>query len=95
MQAQRASSFLRAARVMVMEGWREAIRIGFEYYTLGVGGYPPLLSKVCKVSDPETLSLDFCLASCAAGWWDGLSEGCVCQAWRLELGKRISPLRSK
>src|SRR5260370_41733386 len=59
-QAQSASSFFRATRVMVMEGWREAIRIGFEYCILGGSGgsLPP--SKVCKVFGGWPLGLDFC-----------------------------------
>jgi hypothetical protein len=31
---------LRAARVMVMEGWREAIRMDFEYRILDEAGCP-------------------------------------------------------
>ena len=41
-----------------MEGWREAMRIGFEYAS-GGGEVPPPLSKVCKVFEGETLGLDF------------------------------------
>jgi hypothetical protein len=49
--AQRASSFFRAARVMVMEGWREAIRIGFEYFILCGVGYPHPCQKFVKSSE--------------------------------------------
>src|SRR3981189_1927276 len=57
--AQRASSFFRAAREMVIEGWREAIRIGFEYCIRGGGGIPQPRQKACKVFEGETLGVDF------------------------------------
>jgi hypothetical protein len=58
-QAQSASSLFRAARVMVMEGWRLAIRIGFEYCILRRGGYTHPRRKVRKVFEGDTLGLDF------------------------------------
>jgi hypothetical protein len=42
-----------------MEGWREAIRIGFEYGILRAVGVPLPLSKACKVFEGESLRLDF------------------------------------
>jgi hypothetical protein len=62
-----------------MEGWREAMRIGFEYCILRAVGIPPLLSKVCKVFEGDTLGLDFGFGE-VGGWRvDGLSVRCVCQ----------------
>src|SRR6266550_8528479 len=58
-QAQSASSFLRAARVMVTEGWREAIRIEFEYCILCGLGCPHPCQKVCRVLEGGALGLDF------------------------------------
>src|ERR1700744_1755977 len=44
-QAQSASRRLRSARVIVIEGWREAIRMEFQYCRLGCGGTPLPPSK--------------------------------------------------
>src|SRR5882757_2522564 len=78
-QAQRASSFLRAARVMVMEGWREAIRIDFKYCTLAGVGTPHHPSNVCKVFGAWGLRVDFRLAGWATGWLGGHSVRRGCQ----------------
>jgi len=48
---------------MVIEGWREAIRIQFEYCIPRDDGVPPPPSKVGKVLGGETLGVDFCSAA--------------------------------
>src|SRR6266851_10244489 len=73
-QAQSASSVFRAARVMVIEGWREAIRIGFEYCIL-CGRWTPPLSKVCKVFEGDTLGLDFGFGELCG--WRAFCDGCL------------------
>ena len=57
-QARSASILLRAARVIVMEGWREVIRMRFEYGILLGTRAPPTRQKVRKVFEGETLGVD-------------------------------------
>ena len=58
-QAQRVSRRFRAARVMVMEGWREAIRMRLEYRILAgtdlSGRCPPSPHEKCAKYSNERL----------------------------------------
>ncbi len=69
MQAQSEPRRLRAARVIVMEGWRETMRMDSEYRILRDVEYPPTPSICVKVFERETLGLD--LAHAGLGFRSG------------------------